>query len=80
MIIWVLKKLLEEMQNKWIKTIRFKADDTVDYNNNLYRKFAKFICSEKNTQWIDCKLYEADVDKLYKSFFIDNNFRPLLEK
>lgn len=80
MIIWLFKKLLEEMENRWIKTIRFKADTTVEYNNNLYRKFAKLVCLQKNTQWIDCNLYETDVDQLYKSLFIENNFRPLLEK
>lgn len=80
MIIWLFKELLELMQKKWIKTIKFKADVTVEYNNNLYKKFARFVWSQKNTQGIDCNIYQADVYELYKSFFIENNFRPLLEK
>lgn len=80
MIIWFFKILLEEMKNKWIKTIRFKADATVEYTNWLYKKFANFVCCQKNTQWIDCNLYEADIDQLYNSFFVKSNFRPLLEK
>lgn len=79
-IIWFFQKVLEEMKTKWIKKIRFKADATVDYNNNLYKKIAKVLYKQQNTQWIDCNLYEADVDTLYQSIIIEHNFRPLLQK
>lgn len=79
-VVWFFKKLLEEMRDKGIKTIRFKADATVSYNNRLYSKFANTIWCQKNTQWIDCNLYEADVNKLYESFFIENNFRPMTKQ
>ena len=79
-ILWVFQKILEEMKSRWIQTIRFKADTNVIYNNNLYKKFAKIIDTQNNTQWVPCNLYEANVEELYQSMFIDNNFRPLLQK
>jgi hypothetical protein len=74
------QKMLEEMNVKWVKTIRFKTFVEEDYLNTLYRKFARCIWVAKNTQWRDCNLYEANVDELYSAVILKNNFRPLLKK
>lgn len=76
-VVGFFKKLIEEMKENGIHTIRFKADVHVKYTNQIYSKFAKCIWSQKNTQWIECNLYEANIEELYKSFFLENNYRPL---
>lgn len=79
MIAGFFQKLIEEMKKRWVKKIRFKADANVEYTNRLYSKFAKLIWCEKNTQWIDCNLYEAEISELETSFFDNEEFRPLLK-
>jgi hypothetical protein len=79
MLSWVFQKIIEETSKKWIKIIRFKADAAEKNTNKLYSKFANLIWHEKNTQWIECNLYEVEVDKLKTSFFDNGEFRPLLK-
>jgi hypothetical protein len=64
----LLKKLIEELKNKWIEKIRFKTDINSEYNNKLYKKVANIIWVEENNAWIICNLYETNVDRL--SYFI----------